>query len=381
MRWSILLAVLILAAVLLPQVRAGDAPAPAANAADTEVLRVYDLVDLMQAPTSTLSALALLNGPVSSEFTPGTPKSAAEQAPKLDEVLRSLFEPAIAELLSSKSILRSNTLFVTAGPALQRHVEQTLASTRRQRNLQISTHVTLFAMDPQHRQTRYALPSFHWQPLPGNAEAAIAELTPSEQSTLVDLLGGDKQVAVLTSPRMTAFSGQRASMTNIKQYAYASPVFTPKGPDLRNSVLTFGDAYEVRATPTADNTFIHLELTQMRVELLEIKTIPWEGLEDRLKPHIPVTSTSSIHVNQALANGHGLVVATGAFLLEKDQPRAGFLLIECTLLDEAARVRQVKAFHERKAELKAELEKAAAEAKAAQQKKSAPPVTKGADNF
>ena len=99
------------------------------------------------------------------------------------------------------------------------------------------------------------------------------------------------------------------------------------------------------------NLFIHLELTQMRVTLLETKPIPWEGDDSKNKPIIPVTATSTIRIDQALANGHGVVVATSSFMLDDhDKPLVGFLVVDCTILDDTARDRQAKTFNERKAE-------------------------------
>lgn len=387
MRWSNFLAALLLALGSTLPTHAGDAPPAAADSAP-DALRMYDLTDLI-GPRNDFPLHALLPGrTLTGTFTPAQDAAPAapqgpNQEPALDRVLRDFFEPAIADLLRAKCVLRNGTtLFVTAKPALHRHVEGALALARRQRQLQITTRATLYAMPPQHRQTRYALPGFAWRALAGQPEAAIADLTPDEQGLLISGFRGDKQVMTLQSPTVTTFSGQLAHSSNVKQFPYDTPVFTAKGPVLGRSVLTFGDGMELRTTATSDLLFTHLELTQVRVTLLDTKPIPWEGGDPKVKPVIPVTATSTIRIDQALANGHGVVVATGPFRIDDhDQPLVGFLIVDCTILDGDARSRQAAAFQERKAELKAALQRDDADAKAAQQKEAAPPATKGADNF
>lgn len=383
MRWSILLAALLLVPALMLPAHAGDVrPGTADDAADS--LRMYDLTDLIGSHQN-FPVLSLLRGEaLTGTFTPAKDEPPpAAPALTLDGVLRQFFEPAMADLLRSKSALRNDTtLLVTAKPALHRHIEGALTLARRQRNLQITTRATLYAMPPQHRQTRYALPGFAWRALPGQPEAAIADLTPEDQGLLIGGFRGDKQVMILSSPTVTTFSGQLAQASNIKQFPYDTPTFTAKGPVLGRNVLTFGDGMELRTTATSDHLFVHLELTQVRVTLLETRPIPWEGGDAKFKPVIPVTATSTIRIDQVLANGHGVVVATSAFMLDDhDKPWVGFLVVDCTILDGDARDRQVKTFNERKAELKAQLLKADAEAKETQKKEAAPPATKGADDF
>jgi hypothetical protein len=385
MRWSTFLAALIFALGPTLPTQAGDAPPATADSAP-EALRMYDLTDLI-GPRNDFPLHALLPGrTLTGTFTPAqhAAPAAPQEAnpePALAGVLREFFEPAIADLLRSRCVLRNGTLFVTAKPALHRHVEGALALARRQRQLQITTHTTLYAMPPQHRQTRYALPGFAWRTLAGQPEAAIADLTPGEQGLLISGFRGDQQVMTLQSPTVTTFSGQLAHSSNVKQFPYYTPVFTAKGPALDRSVLTFGDGMELRTTATSDLLFTHLELTQVRVTLLDTKPIPWEGGDAEVRPVIPVTATSTIRIDQALANGHGVVVATGPFRIDDhDQPLVGFLIVDCTILDGDARSRQAAAFQERKAELKAALQNEA-DAKAAQHKETAPPASKGADNF
>lgn len=381
MRRSALLALLVLVAAV-PRLHGGDAqPAPAA---DAETLRLYDLSDL-QTPPRDFPALALLRGQLAlggGVFEPGAEKP----APALDDVLRAHFEPAMADLLRPRSALRDGRLLiVTAGPALHRHVETALAAARRRQTLQVTTRIAFYTMPPQQRQTRFALPGLRWRALAGHPGMAIADLTPAEQAGLVGSLRGD-QVAQHACPSITSFAGQLASAGfDIGQFGYLSPVFTAKGPELKTTTLSLGEGTEVRATPTADNTFIHLELTRVRVVLLETVPIPWEGRDDaKGGPVVPVTATATIRIDQAIANGHGVVVATDSFLLAKDEPRAGFLIVDCTIQDDAARERQTKTLQERKAELKAALQRDA-EARTPEPPKdpdkAAPPAIKGADNF
>lgn len=388
MRWSILLAASFLVAAL-PYSHAGDAPAPAANA-EAEVLCLYDLSDMAMTSPPGFPVLALLRGEVTGEvnatFTPNTPRAEASMptpttTPTLDAVLAACFEPAIVDLLRTKSALRDGRLLlVTANAAMHRHIEHALATVRRRQNLQVNAHLTLYAMPPQHRQTRYALPGLKWRPLPGQPGAAIADLTPSEQAALIGSLTADREVATVTSPSVTVFAHQLASVTQIAQFPYPAAVFTPKGPELKTSTLMLGEGAEIRMTPTDDNAFIHLQLTQIRVTLLETKPVPWEGGDAKTRPVVPVTATTTIHIDQAIPNGHGVVVATDTFMLQDhDQPRAGFLVVDCRILDETFRGQQRNAFEQKKAELKAAL--SGAETKDAQKKESAPPVTKGADNF
>ena len=294
--------------------------------AASDVRRMYDISDLT-ALVRDFPARPLSGRDLPAAAIPG--QDTAAPAPTTTALLDRWFTPAVAALLRSNSEVVGTTLLVTGTPAMQAHVERVLAAERQRQSVQITTHATLCLMEAAHRHQHYPLAALRWRALDGQPGLAVAELSATERAHLLQQFALDGEAQVVSQPTLTTFAGQLGNAAHLSQRAYLAPTFGEHGAGTQIQVLSYGDTLEVRATPTDDHAFVHLQLTHTCVDLLAMTrvAIPIIPVDTAEAVEVPQTATAGEHLDQAVISGGTLIVATGVYHDQQHGPRVGFLII------------------------------------------------------
>lgn len=298
---------------------------PDSSAVEVErVLRVYDLVDLLDKPRD-LPAPIL---GVATTVVPNAPASVTLRTsdPISPEVfLRATFEPGLASLITENSEWRSGHLLALNSTAeLHRQVERTLAAARTQTQLQVRLNIKLVLMDPYVRLARFPLVRLDWKPLPDQPGLLYADLTPGDLDYVTTNLRlnsrPSKELETTHYPLVTLFAGQLGHVATVTTQAHR-PMSLLQGSSVAS--LTLGDTVTVRATPTPDRNYLTVEVDHRRCALSDKRVLDFgtQGAAD-----LPILWHGGEMIRRSIPVGHGLIIATGAYLDGK-LPRSGFLII------------------------------------------------------
>lgn len=350
------------------------------SAAEGDVLRMYDLTDLLEPLLDAPSPLIVRDGQHSASPT----QAQSSNAEKRDAFLRQHVEPSLAAVISAHSEMLGATLFVTGTTVLHDRVARELTRLRQQQRLMIRTGVIAILMDPKERQEHYALRDLAWRDLPGSPGQAVADLDRAHGSQLAEQINAkEADLIVISYPGVTSSSDQIASACQLADFSYPHVQFTASGPSVGRGIEQLGDGITIRATATDDQRSIHVVVDYLHVTELSTATIPL-GLQPDGKlafAQEPVLWRVHEHIDQVIPTGQAIIVTTGAYLEKDHAPRTGFLVVHSDIIDP---VKEAQASHDRDTKQKAEVEAA----KAAEQKAKADnhseiprPTVEGANDF
>ena len=309
------------------------------------VVRAYDVSDLIGDAKSIIAAPAL-------SFEGNMRKSnIGMDAMTNQDFLWQYFEPDLALRIEKTLGLTFENgkalLGIRASTEIQDLVDVALTQARNQcskRNLQIVFRARLYLMDPRLRQEHFAFPQLDWK-VTGGADQPFAMLNSGvEQRHVVQLLS-DKQLApegqietmdlagLSLLPGQAGLSllpGQKACLTKMNQRAYRPLIFPPDdgAADLAQP-LSIGDVFSVRACPSHDRRFIHVQVEHQRSALRELRHIDLgvAGIRDD-----PVLWFGQESIDCRIPDGGACIIATKVYQ-DSDRPRAGFVLIGVDIVE------------------------------------------------
>lgn len=296
-----------------------------AQAAETERnLRVYDVADLLAVPRDLPAPMVgLAIGVVPNALVAPIPRSHEQITP--ESFLRATFESGLATLIAENSEWRSGHLLaLNANEMLHRQVERTLTTAREQARVQVRVHVKLVLMDPHVRLARFPLARLAWKPLPDHAGQLYAELAPADLDYVTTNLRlntrPSKELETTHYPVLSIAPGQLGHVANLTTLTHKPMSLIQGG---TTAALTLGDTISVRATLTPDRNYFTIEADHHRCTLIEKRTMDF-GTSGTAE--LPVVWKCSERIQRSIPVGHGLIIATSAYL-EANQPRSGYLII------------------------------------------------------
>lgn len=297
-------------------------PAPAVEV--ERLLRIYDVTDLLDAPCD-------IPPPVLGVAKPVTPDAGAMPSPRTgapvtpDAFLRTTFEAGLATLIAENSQWRDGHLLaLNATEVLHRQVERTLATARDRARVQVRLNLKLVLMDPHVRLSRFPLVRLDWKPLADQPGLLHADLTPADLDYVTANLRlnarASKDLDTTHYPLITLAPGQLGHAAQVAPLVH-QPMSLLQGRVPATTLL--GDTIAVRATPTPDMGYLTVEVDHRRCALYERRTLDF-GTSGTAE--LPVLWHGGERLRRSIPVGHGLIIATGAYLDTKS-PRSGFLII------------------------------------------------------
>jgi len=299
----------------------------AVDASDVTSTTTFDISDIV-------SPIGDFPGALDPGDAPATESASTRSADRQGAFLHRIFEPGVADLISTQSTFQGSTLVVTGSRTLIDHISAVLSHVRAQRRIEIHTDYQSVMVDPKVRQDHDALKELPWKDLPGRHGLAFAVLTSVQHQALIARLDSESGVTLPYHPSITSLSGQQANCTFKSIYSYPKLEFTARGPSIGEGTRDLGVALNVRATASDDLRFIHLVMEHESVTLLNITSVTLgmklAGSGNTVEE--PQLWRTHEHLDQEIEDGASVIITTGLYL-EKDQPpRIGFLIVTGQIL-------------------------------------------------
>ena len=219
-------------------------------------------------------------------------------------------------------------LIVTAAPSTQLLVTSALRRVRVKPRVQIAIRATLFLMDPNLRQERFAFPKFQWKTLGGNGHA-VAMIDSTEQREQIALLEKESTISanaitVMEMPAVTAWSEQTVhfQVEHTLEY-YRTIGYPPQAASREMSSLLTGDMFAMLCRRQEDDRVIDLHFQHHRCALIAFKDIDMGTSGHHKEPDLWFGHEC---IDLPIPDGGSVVIATGLYL-DGSQPRAGFMVV------------------------------------------------------
>lgn len=180
--------------------------------------------------------------------------------------------------------------------------------------------------------------------VPGAIDASdstfVASLDDAQAKDLLQMIEGAKDVTQLTAPRLSAYSGQRATISLLNQVSYIQDYEIERGQDGSTiadpiiAVVNDGLALDLRGTASTDRRFVTLEIASTWSDLKR----PIQEMTVAVGPSTATVQVPQVDVHQMRttvrlpAGGH-VVVVDGTPRDREGTSVNRVLLIEATLVD------------------------------------------------
>ena len=170
------------------------------------------------------------------------------------------------------TVMGKGHLLVTHAPATHERLAAFLTELGAARGPTLTVEAMIFSLDPAALD---ALPAFAREIL--KSRVGRAALSEDEMRRFKADLAGAAPVSIVSAPRITVFSGQRAYVLVSTQRAYVAALAQVRGPDggttYEPSVdfVDTGIVLDVRAMASADRKYVTLTLRPQVAELVRIE--------------------------------------------------------------------------------------------------------------
>lgn len=209
--------------------------------------------------------------------------------------------------VNTYALSEDGLLVVTAPDSVQQQVKSFLDQLRRQRSLKVT--VEAYFIQPDVDLMPADLRKQLKRLLPQGFEASPAFLTGVEAGEIVKAVKAAPESTILTAPRITLFSGQRAYVMVATEQAYVSDIDVLQANDGSTAydpqigINTSGLLLDVQATASADRESVILHLRPQLRRLLKMQTVT-------IDPKTKLTSGEGVAVQVPLAESQAMNTTT-----------------------------------------------------------------------
>jgi hypothetical protein len=199
----------------------------------------------------------------------------------------------------------SGQLIITATPEMHEQIAQLLIQLREGRGIQVVVEARFIAMEPG--ALGKALGERLKKKLGQSGGASAWQLDDDEVQAVLKASQQSQEATILTAPRVTLFSGQRAFVNVSTQTAYVSGFTAIKREngemryESKVDTASSGILLDVRATASADREAATLTLKPRLSRLMSLVPVPYPGVKD-LFVQVPQLSVHELQTTLSLPN-------------------------------------------------------------------------------